>query len=130
MAHGLHLPAGRRRPDRPEAGGALSQLGARPRLRDRGTQRPRPGPAGAHDLRGRLRVPVGADDRRPGAEADHPLAEHGPLPRRPGGARVQKLPPPPPNRAPSRGGGAAIAESVSAELEPFWADLTAAYAEE
>ena len=61
--------------------------GGRPRLRDRGTERPRPGGAGAHDLRRRLRVPVGSDGRRPGAEADHPLAEHGPLPRRPGGDR-------------------------------------------
>ena len=58
VAHGLHLPARGRRPDRPEAGGALPQQGRRPRLRDRGAERPRPGAAGPHDLRRRLRVPV------------------------------------------------------------------------
>ena len=46
------------------------------------------------------------DDERP--EADDPVAEHGPLPRRQGGDRPSRLP----------------------DLDAFWADLTAAYREE
>ena len=46
------------------------------------------------------------------------------------GDQVPKLTLPSPNMVHYRGGRAAIDESVYAELEPFWADLTAAYAEE
>jgi 5-methyltetrahydropteroyltriglutamate--homocysteine methyltransferase len=46
------------------------------------------------------------------------------------GDQVPKLTIPSPNMVHYRGGRAAIDESVYAELEPFWADLTAAYAEE
>ena len=43
---------------------------------------------------------------------------------------MPKLTIPSPNMVHYRGGRAAIDESVYAELEPFWADLTAAYADE
>jgi 5-methyltetrahydropteroyltriglutamate--homocysteine methyltransferase len=46
------------------------------------------------------------------------------------GDQVPKLTIPSPNMVHYRGGRAAIDESVYAELQPFWADLTAAYAEE
>ena len=46
------------------------------------------------------------------------------------GDQVPKLTIPSPNMVHYRGGRAAIDESVYAELEPFWADLTAAYADE
>jgi len=46
------------------------------------------------------------------------------------GDQVPKLTIPSPNMVHYRGGRAAIDASVYAELEPFWADLTAAYAEE
>src|SRR4029079_10801849 len=46
------------------------------------------------------------------------------------GDQVPKLTIPSPNMVHYRGGRAAIDEAVYAELEPFWADLTAAYAEE
>ena len=46
------------------------------------------------------------------------------------GDQVPKLTLPSPNMVHYRGGRAAIDESVYADLEPFWADLTAAYAEE
>src|SRR3954451_2249030 len=46
------------------------------------------------------------------------------------GDQVPKLTIPSPNMVHYRGGRAAIDESVYAELEPFWVDLTAAYAEE
>ncbi|QIG43715.1 5-methyltetrahydropteroyltriglutamate--homocysteine S-methyltransferase [Nocardioides anomalus] len=44
--------------------------------------------------------------------------------------QVAKLTIPSPNMVHYRGGRAAIDESVYPELEPFWADLTAAYAEQ
>jgi len=46
------------------------------------------------------------------------------------GDQVPKLTIPSPNMVHYRGGRAAIDESVYPELEPFWADLTAAYADE
>src|SRR4051795_6595754 len=46
------------------------------------------------------------------------------------GDQVPKLTIPSPSMVHYRGGRAAIDASVYAELEPFWADLTAAYAEE
>src|SRR4051812_20594917 len=46
------------------------------------------------------------------------------------GDQVAKLTIPSPNMVHYRGGRAAIDESVYPELEPFWADLTAAYAEQ
>jgi 5-methyltetrahydropteroyltriglutamate--homocysteine methyltransferase len=46
------------------------------------------------------------------------------------GDQVPKLTIPSPNMVHYRGGRAAIDASVYAELEPFWADLTAAYAEQ
>ncbi len=46
------------------------------------------------------------------------------------GDQVPKLTIPSPNMVHYRGGRAAIDESVYPDLEPFWADLTAAYAEE
>ena len=46
------------------------------------------------------------------------------------GDQVPKLTIPSPNMVHYRGGRAAIDESVYADLEPFWADLTAAYADE
>ena len=47
----------------------------------------REGPPRAADLRGRLRVPSVERVERRHAQAHDPLAEHGPLPRRPGGHR-------------------------------------------
>ena len=46
------------------------------------------------------------------------------------GDQVPKLTIPSPNMVHYRGGRAAIDESVYPDLEPFWADLTAAYAEQ
>jgi len=46
------------------------------------------------------------------------------------GDQVAKLTIPSPNMVHYRGGRAAIDESVYPDLEPFWADLTAAYAEQ
>src|SRR4051812_4533263 len=46
------------------------------------------------------------------------------------GDQVPKLTIPSPNMVHYRGGRASIEESVYPDMEPFWADLTAAYAEE
>ena len=45
-----------------------------------------------HDLRRRVHVPARQRVRRPDAEADDPLAEHGPLPRRQLLDRPRRLP--------------------------------------
>ena len=83
VAHGLHLPARRRREARrPTSRSSSATRAARsvftpPSMRVDGA-----GAARAHDLRRRLRVP--ARQRHDGrAEADDPVAEHGALPRRP-----------------------------------------------
>ncbi len=54
-------------------------------------RRHRQGPPRPHDLRRRLQVPAERGRRRRDAEADDPVAEHGPLPRRPGGARPERV---------------------------------------
>ena len=82
LAHGLHLPARRGRAGRGgEPARALPRRGGRVRLRPARDARGRAGHAAADDLRRRLRVPA-RHRRRRDAQADHPLAEHGPLPGR------------------------------------------------
>ena len=95
LAHGLHLPARRREP-----GPTSTIAGALPQRRGRRSTSPPAGaagrradPAGRADLRRRdftflqSRSAPAVD-----AEADHPVAEHGPLPRRPGRDRPGRLP--------------------------------------
>ena len=108
VAHGLHLPARRHHARRGAHPGPVPQRGGDDRLR-----------AGRDARRGprrRCTEPIFADAfaflqsmRDDGdAEAHDPLAEHGPLPRR----------------------AAAIDDDVYPDLDDFWNDLTAAYADE
>ena len=94
VAHGLHLPARGRPPDRRAARGALPQRRGRSRLH---LGRPRRRRTGA-----RCEEPIFGDAfdylqsrraRGDDAEADHPVAEHGPLPRRHGRDRSRRSTP-------------------------------------
>ena len=62
------------------------------RLQAGGDRRQRAGAPGPHDLRRGLPVPAGHGRRRRHAQADDPLAQHGPLPQRPRGAGPRRLP--------------------------------------
>ena len=110
VAHGLHLPARGRRPDRREARGALPQRRRRPRLR------------ASAGLCVDDRVAPGTHDLRPAFDF---LQRRG---RR--RTRTPKLTIPSPSMVHYRGGRAAIDESVYPDLRPFWDDLSAAYAEQ
>ena len=86
----------------------MHNAAGRQRLHHRRAGRRRPGPARRADLRRRLPVP-GRHGDHGGAQADHPVAEHGALPGR--DARPWTA-------------------SVYPDLDEFWADLSAAYADE
>src|SRR5436305_1559883 len=110
VAHGLHLPARRREPGRRKPGGQVPQRVRRLRVHLAGVEGARPGAARRTHLRRRLQVPAG-DGPVGDAQADHPVSEHGPLPRRAGGHRRHRLSRPrrvlgrPERRLRRRGGG-------------------------
>ena len=81
VAHGLHLPAGRHEQGARRDEGAVLQRGRHDRVHARRAPRRRADRPRAHDLRRRLRLPPRDGDGEH-AEADDPVAEHGPLPRR------------------------------------------------
>ncbi len=90
VAHGLHLPARRHHEGGRLGAGAVPQRARRHRVHPGRAPRRREARRVEDDLRRRLHVPEGhGDDGRP--EADDPLAEHGPLPRRQGVDRRERL---------------------------------------
>ena len=92
LAHGLHLPARRRRA-RPTADpGPDAQRGGRRRVHRAGPADQRADPAERAHLRRRLRLPAVHCGRRRDGQADDPVAVDGPLPRRPGRDRPGRLP--------------------------------------
>ena len=62
------------------------------RVHPGGPARRRAGPPRPYDLRRRLPLPAVGGRARQHPEADHPVAEHGPLPRRPGRHRPVRVP--------------------------------------
>ena len=86
LAHGLHLPDRRHQQRGRTPRGDVPQRAGRHRVHARGAARRLEARHLEDDLRRRLRLPPGRRDaNRP--EADDPVAEHGPLPRRQGGDR-------------------------------------------
>ena len=82
LAPGLHLRARRHLHGGRQGQDLLPQRAGRHRVHGRGAARRRQGRRVGDDLRRRLLVPAGVRRRRR-AEADDPVAEHGPLPGRP-----------------------------------------------
>ena len=82
VAHGLHLPARRDHQGAGRAHRAVLQRGREDRVHAGRDPHRRQARRLAHDLRRRLRVRARRGDDGD-AEADDPVAEHGPLPRRP-----------------------------------------------
>ena len=108
LAHGLHLPARRRHAGAGRVDeGPVPQRRGHARVHAGRAARRRAGRARGADLRGRLRVPAVVRHDRD-AEAHDPVAEHGPLPRRPGLDRRGRLPGP--RRVLGRPAGAYAAE--------------------
>ena len=93
VAHGLHLPARRDHEGSRPHQRQVPQARRRHRVHAGGPARRREARRLADDLRRRVRVPArDGDAERP--EADDPVAEHGPLPRRQGRDRRVRLPDP------------------------------------
>ncbi len=91
LAHGLHLPARRHQQGAGQPGGEVPEPVGHDRVHPRRAARRRPDPDRADDLRARLPLPaVGGHHGH--AQADHPVAQHGALPRRPGRAGPGGLP--------------------------------------
>ena len=89
VAHGLHLPARRRRQVRRDAPHRDAQRQRGDRVRD-GRAQDRQARSAEDDLRRRLHVPEGDDEAH--AQADGAVAEHGALPRWSGGDRPCRVP--------------------------------------
>ncbi len=93
VAHGLHRLARRHHPCRRAHQGRVPQRGRDDLLGADGDARLRARHAQGADLRRPLQLPAVVRDDRD-AEADHPLPQHGPLPRRARGDRRHDLPRP------------------------------------
>ena len=117
LAPGLHLRARRHLDGGRQGQDLLPQRAGRHRVHGRGAARRRQGRRVGDDLRRRLLVPAGVRRRRR-AEADDPVAEHGPLPGRPrcdrrdGLSRARRVLGRPDGRL-SRGGRAGSASSAA-----------------
>ena len=93
VAHGLHLPAGRRHPHRRGTRGAVPQRRGRRPVHRRRAGRPQAAAPRRADLHRRLPVP-GGRGAHGDAEDDHPVAQHGAAAQRHRRRRPQRLPGP------------------------------------